>query len=205
MAVREIRDHTGTTWRVWCITPEAIHPVTRAEDYLADCYQLGWLVFETTTGDQKRRLCPFPKDWFETPDEGLLALLQQAETVNARKRSSGPVPEVDVTPRERAPDRPHELEVEPNADLTDLTVIRTFRYPGGRLWTVAVMPNDEGANASVLRFTAGARSIELRNWPRDWPDLPDDRLVDLLRHAAERPTMRYTPETPRRRYNDPPA
>jgi hypothetical protein len=57
----------------------------------------------------------------------------------------------------------------------------------------------------VLRFTAGARTIDLERYPRDWPDLPDDALIDLLRHAEARPIMKYTPETPRRRYNDPPA
>src|SRR6476469_6329003 len=87
MAVREFSDDHGQGWRVWCILPESIHPVTRAEDYLADCYQLGWLVFETTAGDRKRRLCPFPRDW-ETVDEGALrSMLAQSEAVRQRRPS----------------------------------------------------------------------------------------------------------------------
>jgi hypothetical protein len=57
----------------------------------------------------------------------------------------------------------------------------------------------------VLRFTAGGRTIDLERYPRDWPDLPDDALIDLLRQAAPRPVTKYRPEMPRRRYDDPPA
>src|SRR5689334_8949301 len=90
MAVRELVDERGKAWRVWCILPEAIHPVTRAEDYLADCYQLGWLVYETSTGDEKRRLCAFPRNWETVGDEALRAVLRQSEPVRAR-RASGEV------------------------------------------------------------------------------------------------------------------
>lgn len=204
MSVREFLDERGRTWRVWCILPEAIHPITRAEDYLADCYQLGWLVFETTTADEKRRLCPFPAAWESAGSEALRALLAQSEPVRLRRHSGETASGRDV-PKQRAPaaaddDRPGET-----VDLTDLTVIRTFRYPGGRLWSASISPHSTIAAGPVLRFTAGARSIDLEHFPRDWPDLPDDRLVDLLRHAAPRPSMKYTPETPRRRHNDPPA
>ena len=201
MAVREFDDERGKRWRVWCITPEAIHPVTRAEDYLADCYQLGWLVFETTSGDDKRRLCPFPKAWEAASDGEMRDLLSRAEAVPTRKRS-----------RERLTGQPLQSSVETSpviegdddrADLTDLTVVRSFRYPGGRLWTASVASPATGG-APVLRFTAGARTIDLSSWPRDWADLPDDRLVDLLRHAFDRPIMTFAPETPRRRYDDPP-
>ena len=203
MAVREFADELGRTWRVWCILPEAIHPVTRAEDYLADCYQLGWLVFETTTGDVKRRLCPYPRDWQTASEQALRSMLAQSEAVR-RRRSSG------ETSMDREVLRPKaEVEVddahEETPDLTDLTVVRTFRYPGGRLWSAALAPHSDIAVGPVLRFTAGARTIDLAPYPRDWPDLPDDSLVDLLRHASPRPITRYTAETPRRRYNDPPA
>lgn len=196
MAVREFIDGSGATWRVWCITPEAIHPVTRAEDYLADCYQLGWLVFETTTGDRKRRLCPFPKDWDELDDRTLGELLGRAEIVPRRKLARD---HEDVADQPSAPATPAQ------PDLTDLAVVRSFRYPGGRLWSVAVVPHSDIAPGPVLRFTAGARNIDLVNWPEDWPDLPDEQLVDLLRHGAPRDVVRYGPEIPRRRYNDPRA
>jgi hypothetical protein len=204
MAVREFLDDRGKTWRVWCILPEAIHPVTRAEDYLADCYQLGWLVFETTSGDEKRRLCPFPKDWDTVAEGGLRSLLAKSDAVRSRRPSGETSGDQEAPRSTRASiavdDRPEE-----KADLTDLTVVRTFRYPGGRIWSAAIAPHSDIAVGPVLRFTAGARSIDLAKFPREWPDLPDEQLVDLLRHAAPRPIPKYTPETPRRRHNDPPA
>jgi len=214
MAVRELKDPDGTTWRVWCIQPEAIHPVTRAEDYLAECYQLGWIVFETTTGDRKRRLCPFPKEWFELEDEELRALRDRAEVVPARKLRRRHLGLGDVSGAQQTAETPvadpHETDgggdAEEQADLTDLTVVRTFRYPGGRVWSAAMTPlaADTGSRRAVLRFTSGSRSIDAKSYPSDWPDLPDDRLVDLLRLVATRPPMMYTDETPRRRWNDPP-
>jgi hypothetical protein len=204
MAVREVVDEQGKAWRVWCILPESIHPVTRAEDYLADCYQLGWLVFETVPGDEKRRLCPYPRDWESVDEQALRSLLAQSEPVRPRRRSGGSAIDKEVS-RPAVPaievDDPDDEKV----DLTDLTVVRTFRYPGGRVWSAAIEKHSDIAAGPVLRFTAGARTIDLERYPRDWPDLPDVSLIDLLRHAAPRPIMKYTPQTPRRRYNDPPA
>jgi len=213
MAVRELKDPDGTIWRVWCIQPEAIHPATRAEDYLAECYQLGWLVFETAAGDRKRRLCPFPEDWFELKDEQLRALWNQAEIVPERKLrrrhfgvgdTSGDQHRDTAIADAQATDE--EGEAGGPADLTDLTVVRTFRYPGGRVWSAAIAPleREAGGRRVVLRFTSGSRSIDAKSYPSDWPDLPDDRLVDLLRLVATRPPMLYTDDTPRRRWNDPP-
>lgn len=204
MAVREFVDDTGKAWRVWCILPESIHPITRAEDYLADCYQLGWLVFETSTGDEKRRLCPFPSHWMSADDGALRSLLSESEPVR-RRRSTG---ETSIEREVMLPKTPA-IQVddasEEKPDLTDLTVVRTFRYPGGRLWSAAIAPHSDIAVGPVLRFTAGARMIDLPRYPRDWPDLPEENLIDLLRHASPRSITKYTPETPRRRYNDPPA
>jgi hypothetical protein len=137
MAVREFIDEQGKAWRVWCILPEAIHPVTRAEDYLADCYQLGWLVFETTSGDEKRRLCPFPRDWEHAHEQTLRSMLSESEPVR-RRRPSGET----AIDKEALPPKAHAIEVDDafheKADLTDLTVVRTFRYPGGRIWSAAI-------------------------------------------------------------------
>ena len=202
MAVRELIDEQGKAWRVWCILPESIHPVTRAEDYLTDCYQLGWLVFETTTGEEKRRLCPFPRDWENADEQALRSLLGQSEAVRPRRPSGEPRIEREVL---RPSSSAVEVDDAPGRQATDPTILRTFRYPGGRLWSVALEKHSDVAVGLVLRFTAGARTIDLERYPRDWHDLPDDSLIDLLRHAAPRPIMRYTRETPRRRYNDPPA
>jgi|SRR5690242_2781471 len=203
MAVREFADERGKTWRVWCILPEAIHPVTRAEDYLADCYQLGWLVFETTSGDEKRRLCPFPRDWASADEESFRSWLAQSEAVRPRRSSGQTAIDREIT--REAPAVEVDDDRDEKADLTDLTVVRTFRYPGGRLWSAAIAPHSDIAVGPVLRFTAGARTIDLERYPRDWPDLPDETLVDLLRHASPRPIMRFAPDTPRRRFDDPPA
>lgn len=204
MAVREFHDDRGKSWRVWCILPEAIHPVTRAEDYLADCFQLGWLVFETTSGEEKRRLCPIPRDWEDVDENALRSFLAQSEPVRSR-RSSGETTSDRAVPRTKAPDVQVDDHTDEKADLTDLTVVRTFRYPGGRVWSAAIAPHSDIAVGPVLRFTAGARNIDLPQFPREWPDLPDEQLVDLLRHAAPRGIARYTSETPRRRHSDPPA
>lgn len=204
MAVREFLDEQRRSWRVWCILPEAIHPVTRAEDYLADCFQLGWLVFETTTGEEKRRLCPIPRDWEDVDESGLRSFLAQSEPVRSR-RPSGETTTDRELPRPKAADIQVDDHTDEKADLTDLTVVRTFRYPGGRVWSAAIAPHSDIAVGPVLRFTAGARNIDLAQFPREWPDLPDDQLVDLLRHAAPRGIAKYTRETPRRRYTDPPA
>jgi len=204
MAVREFVDEHGKAWRVWCILPESIHPVTRAEDYLADCYQLGWLVFERTTGDEKRRLCPYPRDWESVDEQALRSMLGQSEFVRPRRPSPERGIEREVI-RPIAPAIEVDDATDEKADLTDLTVVRTFRYPGGRIWSAAIERHSDIAVGPVLRFTAGARTIDLARYPRDWPDLPDDSLIDLLRRAAPRSIVTYTPATPRRRYDDPPA
>ena len=204
MAIREFVDEQGTSWRVWCILPEAIHPVTRAEDYLVDCYQLGWLVFETTAGNEKRRLCPFPRDWETVNESALRSLLAESEPVRSRRTSRETMTDPKAS-RSKAAAIEVDDHTNATADLTDLTVVRSFRYPGGRVWSAAIAPHSDIAVGPVLRFTAGARSIDLPQFPREWPDLPDDQLVDLLRYGAPRPIAKYTPETPRRRYNDPPA
>jgi hypothetical protein len=220
MAVREFADSHGREWRVWDVMPESIHPQTKAEDYLADVYQTGWLVFETKSEDEKRRLSLIPFGWSEFSDEGLEALLQQAEVIPPRKlralrEARG---EEAARQQERAARRAEELaDLPPSArsaavpeeerpDVTDLGVVRTFRYPGGRFWTVCVLRHPEGGGPPVLRFTAGIRDIDLADWPKDWADYRDEQLVALLRRAAPRPAAPPpAPGTPRRRWDDPRA
>src|SRR5688500_9037226 len=84
MAVREFTDASGRHWRAWEVKPEAIHPATKGEDYLADCYITGWIVFETISGDEKRRLCPWPTNWMLSSDARLRDLLESAEVVPSR-------------------------------------------------------------------------------------------------------------------------
>lgn len=186
MAVREFRDISGRKWRAWEVKPEEIHPVTKGEDYLADCYVTGWIVFETISGDEKRRLSRWPMRWTQESEAGLRKLLAKAEV---------------VPPHKLRGDQPPAGEDKP--DVTDLGVVRTFRYPGGRVWTVCVVTEIGGP--PVLRFTSGVRSIDLSSWPKAWADEPDDSLAVMLRLAAPRPpTTAFRPDAPRRRWDDQP-
>jgi hypothetical protein len=217
MAVREFTDGSGREWRVWDVMPEAIHPQTKTEDYLAAMYHTGWLVFETKVEDEKRRLADFPADWSELSDETLKALLQRAAVVPPRKPRARRELRVDEAARQQehpAERAQHLTDLPPAArsavpaeeppDVTDLGVVRTFHYPAGRFWTVRVIPHPRGGGPPVLRFTAGARDIDMRDWPEDWADYRDDQLVDLLRRAAPRSqTPPPAPGTPRRRWDDP--
>jgi hypothetical protein len=202
MAVREFADEHGTLWRAWNITPESIHPQTRAEDYLVDCFQLGWLVFETASGESKRRLCPYPQRWDACSDIELRDLLARAEAVPPSKLAAA-----RLTTQQLSDDRSlvgaAAAAADTPPDVTDLQVVRTFRYPAGRFWTVCVLTHPEDGGAPRLRFTAGMRSLDLSNWPRDWADYPDERLVELLRQGA--PRLHSTPassDAPRRRWDD---
>jgi len=214
MAVREFTDSAGREWRAWDVAPDELSPRTKDEDYLAQLYHTGWIVFETRKGDDKRRLYPVPKGWAELPDAELAVLLEKAEVVPQRKlrtekNARGQAAAAEV---QRAHDFSQQAIEEPEQatkfasdetpDVTDLSVSRTFRYPGGRIWVVSVI--DEGPGA-VLRFSAGAREIDLKDWPKDWVDYADDQLVQLLRKASPRkPGSKPPPNGPRRRWDDQP-
>ena len=199
MPVREFRDESGRWWTAWDVKPEEIHPVTKAEDYLADSYITGWIVFETFSGDEKRRLSPWPMRWTLESEMGLRGLLERADPVPPRKLRAAQAPMGESS---SASDR-EVAEGHDKPDVTDLGVVRTFRYPGGRIWTVCVVAHPEDGGTPVLRFSSGQRSIDLRSWRRAWTDEPDDKLAVLLRQAAPRhPPAQLDPDTPRRRWND---
>ena len=197
MPMREFTDDRGRSWRAWAIKPEEIHPATKAEDYLADCYITGWIVFETVEEDEKRRLCPWPANWMDIPEEELRGLLGKAEVVpphrlKAQQQSGA------LAAKWRASSE-HLAEL----DITDLKIVRTFSYPGGGFWQVNVITYPEGGGPPVLRFSAGRRFLDLRQWPRDWSDQPNEKLVDMLRRAGSRQeSIPAGPHTPRRRWDD---
>lgn len=201
MAVRDFTDGSGARWRAWDVTPTRIVPATKGEDYLAAIYQTGWIVFESASGGEKRRLSMVPAGWGDASDEELRSLLARAEMVSAQRV------QYDRQMRHAA-DR--EVPRMPGGggapDLSDLQVIRTFRYPGGRYWTVCVMKHPEEGGPPMLRFTSGARNIDLETWPRDWADYPEERLVELLRSGAPRLDAGPPPPgAPARRWTDRPT
>jgi hypothetical protein len=217
MPVREFTDGKGREWRAWDVEPDELNPRTQDETYLAQLYFTGWIVFETTSGDEKRRLYPIPKGWHELADPELEVLLQKAEVVPPRKLKSEKQAKGAAAAEavERAASLAEQLVDDPSKvrdsvreetpDITDLNVVRTFRYPGGRIWAACVLQRADGGSAPVLRFSAGSRDIDLVDWPKDWADYSDSDLVKLLRRAAPRRAGGEPPAgTPRRRWDDRP-
>lgn len=179
MALREFRNIDGRSWRVWDITPEKLHPSTRAEDYLQG-YLEGWLVFEAADENAKARLYPIPLGWMEMGDQQLQELLGRADPVREGERHSGPIGVVSDTAA-LAPS-----EAEPSRVTTPGQEVRTFKYPGGRFWTVGERPAQSSGPTGrpmervVLRFASGSRALDLMAWPRDWTRYSDRELADLL-------------------------
>lgn len=215
MSFREFVDSIGRPWRAWDVRPDDLSPGTRDEAYLAQLYHTGWIVFETAAEDEKRRLYPIPDDWSELPEADLEVLLRKAEVIPPRKLAAEREARGVAAAQEMArtseviahaaddPARARRAAREDTPDVTDLNVVRTFRYPGGRIWGVCVITHPENGGSPVLRFAAGARSIDLANWPKDWVDYSNEDLVALLRLAAPRaPAPPPGPDTPRRRYSD---
>ena len=195
MAVREFNDAEGRSWRAWAITPQSIEPVTRGEDYLADCFVTGWIVFETTDGSEKRRLCPWPMRWADMSDDELRELLGRAEVTKT----------LDLTARQTGSAHRAEGEEEGWTDgrgVSQSSSVRTFGYPGGRFWSVWVVMRPEDGGPPVLRFQAGARWIDLRRWPTNWAEQTDEGLIGLLRTGAPRTATNAPPDPRRRRWND---
>jgi hypothetical protein len=114
MALREFFDRDGVRWKAWDVTADQIHPKTRAEDYMHDLVD-GWLVFERTDAEEKRRLCPYPAAWEESSDDELLALWQQAEKV--RRRSTPPIGSWKVGDAPVPPTMHREKPATPKSDI----------------------------------------------------------------------------------------
>jgi hypothetical protein len=197
VALREFTDEEGRSWRAWAITPESIEPVTRGEDYLADCFVTGWIVFETADGREKRRLCPWPMRWESMTDAELRGLLDKAELISRR----------DFTARHSGSAERQDGEEEGwtgGDGIAASATVRTFAYPGGRYWTVWVVMRPLDGGQPVLRFQAGARWIDLRRWPANWAEQTDEGLVQLLRTGAPREAGTSRSDARQRRWDDRP-
>lgn len=177
MALREFNSSDGRKWSVWDVTPEKMHPGTRSEDYLSD-YLEGWLVFESADGESKCRLTPIPQHWETAGSDELSEMLRRAQSVRG-ERTSGPHGRT-ATEEEARPEGADAPEGRAKA--------RTFRYPGGRFWTVAEWAKTVrgGAHETVLRFSSGARSLECTKWPAQWEQFSDEELAELLARTFPR-------------------
>ena len=208
MTVRKFKDRGGRAWRAWEIGPSSFDPLIAPGDSPVDRYRRGWVVFEAMDGAEKRRLFPAPANWVRLPAEQLPELLEAAEWAAPAAVGSESIPRPrhlsDAPPGRRATDRRSRPRSAPAFPDAQSRVVRSFRYPGGRLWSAYVASAKDGGQP-VLRFTAGARSVELRAWPPDWPDYAADRLVELLRRAKRAPQPPPAAGAPRRRHDDPRA
>lgn len=202
MAVREFTAGDGRRWRAWDVSPDAVEPLTRAEDYLADCFRDGWVVFETVDGRDKRRLCPPPYAWEHRSDANLEDLLERAEVL--RPRGGVRIRGDEVIPADLPPSVPAQVvadiprDVDGDIDMRYLGVVRSFRYPGGEVWRASVV-DDNPDVPLVLRFSSESHSIDLTDWPTDWADMPNAQLVALMqkgRSSVERRRRERPPADP---------
>ena len=122
-------------------------------------------------------------------------MLHRAEPIRG-ERTSGPQRRIEAN---AAPAGSPSRSPEPPA------AGRTFRFPNGRFWSVAewasVASGPTGGARTVLRFSAGARSLDLADWPREWRTLSDSQLAELLVTSFPR-APKTNPTTYRRRAGD---
>lgn len=183
MAFREFTARDGRRWRAWDVSPDAVEPLTRAEDYLADCFRDGWVVFETIDGSDKRRLCPPPYAWEHRSDANLDDLLTRADVL--RPRGQLRVRGDTVLPADLPPSVPVEIaraiprDLDGDIDMRYLGVVRSFRYPEGEVWRASVVEENPDSPL-VLRFSSESHTIDLTSWPNDWADRTDEHLIALM-------------------------
>ena len=164
-------------------------------------YQDGWLTFESTDGEVRKRLPVYPPDWEALPDTGLETLLQQAELVRVEGRGAERSGE-----REEAGTAPRLSDFPPARPASD--VIRTFAYPGGRVWSAweqqlaATGEPSSPQPRTTLRFTSGTRTLYLHRWPEDWASYTDSQLADLLWRSMPREPQGQRATEHRRRRGD---
>lgn len=191
MAVREFTDSQDREWRVWDVSPQHIHPVTRTEDYMSNLSD-GWLAFES--GTEKRRLeAPYPGHWTSLSIPALEALCQRATPVLRR----GMQPTTGQQQR-------HAVATETERHAMESAHAQlTFRSPGGREWTVRVHEclDRTGEDQMVLRFTADDIVVELPRWPITWQTSTVEEFAVMMLDANP-PRRLAGSEHPQRRHED---
>jgi hypothetical protein len=195
MALREFVDRRGVQWKVWDITPESIHPVTRLEFVLGE-FQEGWLTFESA--NERKRLPELPVGWMELSEAELEALCGRASPVSSREPETQGAQFRRLMESETLEREEHDRRRSP----TETSLVRTFAGPNGRQWMVNVIGLGTGADArKVLRFIANDGSVlDLAKWPDDWHRFTISQLVELTRRAEPAGTRPELP--PRRRTED---
>jgi hypothetical protein len=190
MALREFTGADGREWHVWDITPDKMHPSTRAEDYLQGVLE-GWLVFEAEGGKGKARLYPIPATWATASDEELRVMLSRAEPVREpAERRSGPTQVAAELETSSGPSSPKAPDREVPRSGSSSIDVRTFRYPRGRVWTVAersTSDQGDGSSRVILRFSSGTRNLDMDVFPAGWMRYTDDQLINLLIASFPRP------------------
>src|SRR5437867_9597055 len=190
MASREFTDSDGVVWHVWDVTPEHLHPATKAEDFM-EPWVGGWLAFESATGRKRRLQAPYPSRWMEYDLAKLEMLCRAATPVGTRRKN---------TPQEQLAITEKKAEVEERAEAE-----RTFVSPRGRTWTLRLHESlrQDGTTETVLRFTSGDSVVDLNDWPENWKKLSPEELAVLLLDA-EPPRRLERDDRPQRRREDRP-
>lgn len=192
MAVREFTDSWGTEWRVWDVTPEVMHPITRSEEFMKNL-QDGWLAFESST--EKRRIpAPYPAEWFGFSLPQLEELCNKATPVVRRPFTPSGEQRAVVS-----------SEIERDA-IEKSEDVRVFHSTRGKEWTVRVHEcfDAAGRPTKVLRFTSGDVVAELTEWNERWRDASMEQYAVMLLDA-EPPRRRAKGEGPQRRRDDRPV
>lgn len=87
MAARTFQDSAGETWEVF-----EVHRASDRPGAVSAGLERGWLSF--TSGQQKRRLAPFPADWEAVATSELERLCAQARVADSRLGNRTPKPRI---------------------------------------------------------------------------------------------------------------